>query len=311
MTALAGRVALVTGGSGSLGVDFLPLLAQQAPREIRVLVRSEAAADRVREALETVRVDVRIAMGDIRDPRAVAEAVDDVDVIFHLAAEKDVLRSEENPAEAVSTNVGGSAALVEAASQQPRAPFLVAASSAKAAEPSGVLGMTKALMERLICASGIGCSVRFGNIFGSTDSVLDIWRRTVRERGEIDVTDPEMTRFVLTAKEASGYLIAAAERGCVGTIVVPSQRAFRLGDLAAAFAVAYGARLREVGPRQTETRHEALVTPTEATYATRDGEWIVLTPGALRPGGVPLRSNDVTRLREAELTALIRENTPG
>src|SRR5437773_298605 len=186
------RSALVTGGTGFLGSRLVNELVKRGWR-IRVLARTRLSANHM---ISDERIE--FIQGDIADLAAIDRAVGGVDVVFHLAAEKSVQRCELEPSLAVATNVIGSWNVLKAASRA-RVQRIVAASTDKACEPTGILGLTKSLMERVLCDphNALACTaVRLGGILESTGSVLDRWGRTQAE-GVITVTDPEMTRFAL------------------------------------------------------------------------------------------------------------------
>jgi UDP-glucose 4-epimerase len=241
--------------------------------------------------------NIEFVQGNIADPTAVDGAVAGVDVVFHLAAEKSVQRCEIEPSLAVGTNVVGSWNLLKAAGRA-RVERIVAASSDKACEPSGILGLTKAVMERVLCSphDGLACTaVRLGGILESTGSVLDRWART-RTDGFITVTDPEMTRFALSTDEAVALLLAASERSGAGEIVAPALFAYRLGDLAAAYARRHGVEVSIVGRGSGEKSDEQLVSAGEAPCTRREERLFVITPGRRQAGAGPYSSREAPRL---------------
>src|SRR5439155_23651787 len=213
--------------------------------------------------------DIRFLEADIADAAKLADAVKGIDVVLHLAAVKDVAACEADPDAAMRTNVVGSANLLMAASNEAGVRRLIAVSSDKACAPSGVLGMTKALMERVVTqiaeegARSFG-SVRFGNVWGASGSVLKRWHESAAQDRRIDVTDPMMTRFVLTPREAIAHLVALSSRSFAGEVVAPRMRAYRLGDLADVFAQERGVAVRVIGARAGEKLHEDLVSKDEA-----------------------------------------------
>jgi FlaA1/EpsC-like NDP-sugar epimerase len=197
----------------------------------------------------------------------------------------------------VATNVVGSWNLLEAA-RRGGVERIVAASTDKACEPSGILGLTKSLMERVLCGphDGPACTaVRLGGILQSTGSVLDRWAGT-RADGFITVTDPEMTRFVLNPDEAVALLLDASDRSSAGEIVAPTLFAYRLGDLAAAYASRYRVQLSIVGPSSGEKSDEKLVSAGEAPWTRREDRLFVITPGRNQAGAGPYSSSDAPRM---------------
>jgi UDP-N-acetylglucosamine 4,6-dehydratase len=303
VSSIAGKSIVVTGASGSLGLALLRRISDESPSEIRTLQRSQVAASQIRAAV-LPQIPVEAISADVADRDAVARAIEGADLVFHLAGLKDVIVCEERPALAVRTNVSGSDSVVQAVARSGHA-VMVAASTDKASPAASVLGLTKALMERIVCAERVGSSVRLGGVLGSSGSVLDAWRRGARERGVIEVTDPESTRFVMTIDEAVSALIEASERGRRGEILVPTMRSYRLGDLATAFAHVDRARLEVVGLRRGEVRHAEALSDTEAARATQQDHWRVLAPGRQLGGTSALRSDLTERLTPADLEDIV------
>jgi len=274
--------------------------------EIRVLARRPRSDG---AELASGGTNLRFVEADIADAGALAASVEGVDIVFHLAALKDVAACEADPDAALRTNVVGSANLLLAASQDPGVRQLIAVSSDKACAPSGVLGMTKAAMERLVMeharerARSFG-SVRLGNVWGASGSVLTRWHESAIQHGRIDVTDPQMSRFILTQPEAVGLLLALAARPFTGEVVAPRMRAYRLGDLAHACAKEHSVSVRIIGPRPGEKLHEDLVSAVQAPTARAEGNLIVIDG---RGAGIgPFSSADAEGLSEMELRELVR-----
>jgi UDP-N-acetylglucosamine 4,6-dehydratase/5-epimerase len=291
---ISARPVLVTGGSGFLGSRLAAALAGRG-REVRLLARSRPQSIR----------GLDVVCGDIADRETVRKAVAGVGLIFHLAAEKSVDFSEREPSRALRTNVFGTLNLVEAAVGA-GAYRIVAASSDKASEPRSILGVTKFLMERILCGSDglVSTAVRLGNVFGSTGSVVDLWSHQL-PTGMIEVTDPEMTRFVMSPQEAVDALLDAADRSTTREIVAPALPAYRLGDLAEVFARRHSVRIAYVGPRPGEQRDEWLVSDLEAAFARRENSYFVITPGHAQAGVDAYSSRGAPRLGPRQLAAMI------
>jgi len=304
VSSVTGKAVMVTGASGSLGLALVRRLSEESPSEIRALQRSPTAAVQLREAVSS-RVHLRVISADVADSDAVASAIDGVDLVFHLAGLKDVVTCEERPELALRSNVTGSQVVAQAAARPGSHAGVVAASTDKAGLARSVLGLTKALMERIVCAVEVGCSVRLGGVLESSGSVREVWRRSARERGVIEVTDSEMTRFVMTKDEAVLALLRASERGRRGEILVPTMRAYSVRDLAMVFARANDVEVRIVGPRRGEERHGEALSTFESAYAGQEGEWRVLIPGRELGGVPPYRSDHVEPLTVADLEHVI------
>ncbi|MDP9262083.1 MAG: polysaccharide biosynthesis protein, partial [Actinomycetota bacterium] len=293
--------------TGSIGSALVEALRQLGAREIRVLAR-RARGGRASSSGASV---VRFVEADIGEAGRLADAVEGIDVIFHLAALKDVAACEADPDAALRTNVIGSANLLMAALNEPGVHRLIAVSSDKACAPSSVLGMTKATMERAVAqmarevTRSFG-SVRFGNVWGASGSVLRRWQESARGERRIDVTDPKMTRFFLTQQQAIGHLVALASRPFAGEVVAPRMRAYRLGDLADVFAQETGAVVRIIGTRAGEKLHEDLVSKEEAPTARVDDDLIVIDGRRDGPGISPFTSADADMVSETELRELVR-----
>jgi FlaA1/EpsC-like NDP-sugar epimerase len=299
---------LVTGGTGSIGRALVKELGRLGAGEIRVFARHERTDGVERSSGST---NVQFVEADIGDPNMLARAIRGVHVVFHLAALKDVAACEADPDTALRTNVVGSANLLRAANKEPGVRRLIAVSSNNACAPSGVLGMTKALMERLVTqfayegTRSFG-SVRFGNVWGASGSVLERWQTSAAQMGSIDVTDPKMTRFFLTEREATGHLVALASRPFTGEVVAPRMRAYRLGDLADAFAKERRVAIRVIGPRAGEKLHEDLVSKDESPAASEEGHLIVID-GRHRSSGIgPFTSADAETISDKEIRELVR-----
>jgi UDP-N-acetylglucosamine 4,6-dehydratase len=304
--AFEGARVMVTGGTGSVGHRLVSRLANAGAREIRVVGRKRPRVPFGR----LPSCEVGFIAADIAAPSGVVSLLSGIDMVFHLAAMKDVPSCEESPLEAVRTNVLGSSNVIAAAIAQPTVSRLLATSTDKACAPTSVLGMTKALMERLISrasreeARSFG-AIRLGNVWGASGSVLTRWRQTAAEDGHIDVTEPTMTRFVLMPDEAVEMIMTAALQHFSGEVIAPRMRAYRLGDLAEAFCAEHNARTRVVGRRRGEKIHEDLVSEEEAVNS-RQIESMYQLGGTGAPGIAPFNSGHADRLSVGELRDLVR-----
>ena len=301
----ADRTLAVTGGTGSLGSRLVDALAAAGAREIRVLARDRVGLP----GLGTVR-HVR---GDVRDGTGLAELLAGASGVFHLAAMKRVDDCESRPREAVRTNVMGSVHLINAALETSGIEWVIGASSVSACAPANVYGLTKALMERLLHeadrpAGPAFVALRLPSVWNTRGSVLDVWRKSVHAAGVIAVTDPEMTRFAVTLEEAVAMLLAATTEPPRGGVLVPNAAAYRVADLAAAFAESHGVSVELTGVRPGEKQHEDLISQAEAPFSRASDSGYVISLGARQVGVLPVSSAGARRLGRDELGRIVRSD---
>lgn len=309
---LAGKAVLVTGGTGSLGRALVARLlsggtlesasAQRAGDErsgrspaplgggtlgsverVVVLSRDEAKQHQMRED-HGAEARLHFVLGDVREVDVVARAMRGVDVVFHAAAQKQVPASEYAPWQAVRTNVGGAEAVVSAVERWgPDGPsVVVGVSTDKAVEPVNAMGMSKALMERVLAHGNLRCPwtrfslVRYGNVVGSRGSVVPTFWRQLMSGAPLTVTDPTMTRFLLTLDRAVDAVLHAAERGREGEVTVPRAPSATVASVVGALSRICGVEpeVRVVGVRPGEKRHEVLVGAEEVPRASTAGDYV-------------------------------------
>jgi len=319
---------LITGGTGSWGTALTKLLLEQwSPRQLRIYSRSEAAQVLLRRQLNDDR-RVRFVIGDVRDSERLAQAAQGVDTIFHLAALKHVPVCEENPFEAVKTNVLGTQYVIDAALAC-GVKRVVDVSSDKAASPLNLYGTTKSIGEKLIVsANNLSTTtsficVRAGNVLGTAGSVVPLFRSQILHRNLVTVTDPEMTRFFLNVRDVIGMVLEVPQLAVGGEIFVLEMPAMRIGDLAEVMAHRLGngtTTTKVIGKRPGEKTHEILVSADESERTYRYGRFMVLLPtihvprveerydrAALeRVGFVDFSSSMARRLEPAEIDAMLR-----
>lgn len=283
------RTILVTGGAGSIGSEIVRQLLELAPRAIRVYSRDESKHAYMAEDLGH-RPDVRYLVGDVRDKERLRLALRDVDTVFHAAGLKHVPACEYNPFEAVQTNVTGTQNLIHA-SLEAGVRTLVAVSTDKAVSPTNTMGATKLLAEKVVAASHLWakgltlCSVRFGNVLASRGSVVPLVARQVSRGGPVLLTDPAMTRFMMSLSDAVRLTLTASRRARGGETFILRMNSLRVADLVTAlrdrFAGALGVAPDSVpidvtGARAGEKTHEDLMTPDEARRAELEGDLMVV-----------------------------------
>ena len=287
------KVVLVTGAAGSVGQELVRQLLELNPAEVRALDNNETElfflGERYRDSHE-----LTVYLGDVRDERKLEAVCNGADIIFHTAAFKHVGLSEYNPYDAVQTNIMGVKSVIQAAKRQGVERVLFT-SSDKAVHPTNVMGTTKLIGERLITAANLTtlnrgqrfASVRFGNVIGSRGSVIPIFADQIRRGGPVTVTDPNMTRFFMTNKEAVRLVLEACAMTCGGEVFVTKMPVMRIMDLACAMiallAPMYGwdpqeVPTRVVGVRSGEKLYEELLTVEETVRVLETERMFAILP---------------------------------
>ena len=293
MDAINGKQILVTGGSGSIGSQITKRALDLGADTVRVLENDEAGLFELqREIDDTSRL--RTLLGDIRDRDRLRLAVEGIDIVFHAAALKHVELNEYNPFEAVQTNVQGTQNLVRAALEEEVESF-IAVSTDKASNPTSVMGATKLLSERLVIAANaykgqrdteFSC-VRFGNVLGSSGSVVPLFYDQIKSGGPVTVTDPGMTRFLMPIEEAVDLVFSANERMNGGEVFVLKMPTFDVGTLAETMINVYGPAVGNpsdtieteiIGPRPGERMHEKLISEDELQNTVEQPDMFVIYP---------------------------------
>ncbi len=234
------KIILVTGAAGTVGQELVRQLLTMEPAEIRLLDNNESDLFLM---AERHRVTGRVVayLGDVRDERKVNNIMAGVDIIFHTAAYKHIWFSEYNPFDTVLTNIMGLKNVIQAALDH-RVPRMIFTSSDKAVNSTSVMGTTKLMGERIITAANIVnfninqvfSSVRFGNVIGSRGSVVPIFAGQIRRGGPVTITDPGMTRFVMSIQEAGRLILEGALLACGGEVFITKMPVMRIIDLAQA-----------------------------------------------------------------------------
>lgn len=264
---------LITGGAGFLGRAFLRRAYERSDAsrlewEITVYSRDEQKQNDARRRYP----QARYVLGDVCDTDRLAATMTGHDVVIHAAAVKYIPEAEENPGECVRVNVDGARSVITAAVRA-GVNTVVGISTDKAVQPLNAYGFTKAIMERLFTEAHYrhgGATrfqtVRYGNVVGSTGSVIPLFQWQLRHDGYVTLTDPNMTRFWMPVDEAVDTVVYAVSRAHVaGSVTVPRPRAMRMGDLAAAIA-GEGEQVKIVGVRPGEKEHELLMHHTESVW---------------------------------------------
>ncbi len=322
-----GKKILITGGTGSFGHQILKRLIDFQPDEIRVFSRDEKKQDDLRNQYTDVPF-IRFVIGDVRDRRSLVESMSGVDYVFHAAALKQVPSCEYNVREAVLTNVHGAQNLVEAAIEA-GVQKVIAISTDKAVKPVNVMGMTKALQEKIVTIANQGqhqtifSCVRYGNVIGSRGSVIPHFVKLIRSQQNLTITDPEMTRFVICLDEAIDLVFKAVELSIGGEIFVKKLPGVKIMDLARTMLDALDHRgelgIDEVGIRPGEKIHEVLVSEEESLRTVEDDDYYIVLPKVrlpvsyqpyrqFNPMGAGEYSSDQTRfLTKPEIQQLLQK----
>ena len=281
-----GEKLLITGGTGSFGNAVLSRFLDSDFEEIRILSRDEKKQDDLRRKYANPKI--RFYIGDVRDRESVLNAMRGVDYVFNAAALKQVPSCEFHPMEAVKTNIYGVENVAEAAIRC-NVKKLICLSTDKAVYPINAMGMSKALMEKVFVAKaraavGSGtmiCGTRYGNVMASRGSVIPLFVSQVLADRPITVTDPEMTRFMMTLDDAVDLVLFAFEHGEAGDIFVQKAPAVTIETLARAVCEILDRPdhpVRIIGTRHGEKKHETLLNREERVHARDHGEYYQVSP---------------------------------
>ena len=324
-----GKTLLITGGTGSFGSTVLRLLIDQPFAEIRIFSRDEKKQEDQRLHYRDKRL--RYYIGDVRDHRAIANAVSGVDYIFHAAALKQVPSCEFHPMEAVKTNVLGTDNVLEAAIAA-EVSRVVCLSTDKAVYPINAMGISKALMEKVMVAKSrlalgtktVITGTRYGNVLASRGSVVPLFAQQVSSGKPITITDPRMTRFVMTLAEAVDLVLYAFEHGQNGDLFVQKAPAATIDTLARSVLEVMNASdhpCRVIGTRHGEKLYETLLSREEMAVAedlggyyrvpadNRDLNYAVFVEQGEKSISdyEDFNSHNTQRLDQADLSAILRK----
>jgi len=286
MSLFKNKTLLITGGTGSFGNAVLNRFLNTDIGEIRVFSRDEKKQDDMRHEFQAkmpeVADKIKFFIGDVRDLASVKNAMYGVDYIFHAAALKQVPSCEFFPMEAVKTNVIGTDNVLTAAIEA-GVKNIVCLSTDKAAYPVNAMGTSKAMMEKVIVAKARTvspektkiCCTRYGNVMCSRGSVIPLWIEQIKEGKPITITEPSMTRFIMSLDEAVDLVLFAFENGISGDILVQKAPACTIETLAKAVTELFApdTEIKVIGIRHGEKMYETLLTNEECANATDMGEF--------------------------------------
>jgi UDP-glucose 4-epimerase len=275
------KVLLITGGTGSFGNAVLNRFLDSDVKEIRIFSRDEKKQDDMRHELPSDKIKYYI--GDVRDRNSVNGVMEGVDYIFSAAALKQVPSCEFFPMQAVYTNIYGTNNVIESAVEH-HVKKIIVLSTDKACYPINAMGISKAMMEKVAIAKGrsLGknagttiCCTRYGNVMASRGSVIPLWIEQIKAKKEITITDPDMTRFMMTLDDAVDLVVYAFENGSNGDLFIQKAPAATLETMAYALKEIYGTdiKIRVIGTRHGEKLYESLVTREEMAKAIDMGAY--------------------------------------
>ena len=276
-----GKTLLITGGTGSFGNAVLSRFLNTDIKEIRIFSRDEKKQDDMRHKHNNTRL--KFYIGDVRDRNSINVAMVDVDYVFHAAALKQVPSCEFFPMEAVKTNVIGTENVLSSAVQHSVKKVIVL-STDKACYPINAMGISKAMMEKVTIAKARSlseksemmiCCTRYGNVMASRGSVIPLWIDQIKSEKKITITDPEMTRFMMTLDDAVDLVLYAFKNGNNGDLFVQKAPAATLNVLSKAIHefLNVSEKIQVIGTRHGEKLHESLVTREEMAKSEDLGDY--------------------------------------
>ncbi len=317
------KTILITGGTGSLGQALTKRLLEMGPQAIRIFSRNESKQIEMENIFKDDRL--RFFLGDVRDLPRLNKAVGDVDFVFHAAALKHVPKIEYNPFEAIKTNILGSENIINACLTN-NVEKAVCVSTDKAVSPLNIYGATKLLMEKLFVTANNYLNVekyktkffgvRYGNVLGSSGSVVPLFIEQIKSKKKISITDASMTRFSITMSEALDFILHATELGTGSEIFVPKLRAYSLLDVKEAlFEMLENTGEEIIGIRPGEKLNETLINSEEIRYSWEiDNMYMISNPEIMKtyPKAEKIKnmkmysSDSVDKIPKDELKQLIK-----
>lgn len=272
---LTNKTLMITGGTGSFGSTVLKRFLDTDVGEIRVFSRDEKKQEDMRIALNHPKL--RFYIGDVRDTSSLRQAMKGVDYVFHAAALKQVPSCEFYPMEALRTNVIGTENVLQVATEE-RVARVVVLSTDKAVYPINAMGISKAMAEKVMVAKArlqqpgetVFCATRYGNVMASRGSVIPLFVSQIKEGRQLTVTDPNMSRFLMSLEDSVDLVIYAFKHGLQGDIFVQKAPASTVGDLSQALKELFGKpaqEIRVIGTRHGEKLYESLISREEMAHA--------------------------------------------
>jgi len=282
---MQGKKILITGGTGSLGQALTKHLLESKVDTIRIFSRNEEKQIQMEDTFDDDRL--RFFLGDVNDYERLKRALEDIDIVYHTAALKHVPKIEYNPFEAIKTNVIGSQNVINACLHE-NVEKAIAIGTDKAVSPLNTYGATKLLMEKLFVTANNYVdpekhkskfiSVRYGNVFGSSGSVIPLFIEQIKKKKKITITDPTMTRFSFTMNDALNFIVNVTDSGHGSEIFIPKMRAYSIMDVKDALTEIFGSVAEElIGIRPGEKLHEVLINNEEIRYGWEYNDMYLIT----------------------------------
>ena len=277
------KTLLITGGTGSFGNAVLNRFLQSDIKEIKIFSRDEKKQDDMRRSYKSSKI--KFFVGDVRDPLSIDGAMANTDYVFHAAALKQVPSCEFFPVEAVKTNIIGTENVLNSAINN-KVEKIICLSTDKAVYPINAMGISKAMMEKVFVAKSRNSGktkiigTRYGNVMGSRGSVIPLFIEQIKAGKPITITDPKMTRFMMSLDEAVELVLYAFKNGNQGDLFVQKSPAATVSVLAKALVELYKSKstVKEIGIRHGEKMYETLVTKEEMIKAEDQEKYFKITP---------------------------------
>jgi UDP-N-acetylglucosamine 4,6-dehydratase len=312
------KIVLITGGTGSFGNAFTLKLLKSYPKikEIRIFSRDEKKQDDMRKKIFNSKI--KFFIGDVRDVKSLEFALVNVDYVFHAAALKQVPSCEFYPLEALKTNILGTENLLSACEKM-NINKIICLSTDKAVNPVNAMGISKAMMEKLIVSKSlhkkktIACVTRYGNVMGSRGSVIPHFISQIKNNKHITITDSTMTRFMMEMNDAIELVLYAFKNGKAGEIFIKKAKAASIEILSDALEIIFQKKIKKkyIGLRHGEKKHETLVGLEEMSKCIEKKDFYIIKPDVrsldykkyFEKGNLKQKKNEYTSKNATQLTA--------
>jgi UDP-N-acetylglucosamine 4,6-dehydratase len=309
-TVLSGKKILITGGTGTLGRALTKKLLGYDISAIRIFSRDEVKLLEMSSEISDSRI--RLFMGDIRDKERLRFAMEDIDIVFHVAALKQIPIAEYNPFEAVKTNVLGSQNLIDVCMEE-EVEIAMAVSSDKAVSPLNTYGATKLVMEKIFISANfykgsrdtIFTVIRYGNVLGSRDSIIPQLIKSIQNSSSVSIADPDMTRFKITLPEALELILNSLTKAKGADTFIPKLEAYRLKDLVESTTDIFEkeVRINYSSTRPGEMMHETLINENESQYTIESESGYIFLPPEIYNEKISLYPEPITNCLQGKYSS--------